>query len=952
MVDVSVVVIVYNDEKRLPTAVQSVLNQALRSVEAVIVDDHSSDGSFAVAQRFAERYPDRVRAFRLPSNSGGCGQPRNYGIERAAGRYVMFLDSDDELDRNACRAMVRAIETTGADFVSGLCVRVHTTPRGRKEKPWYRWIYRQTRVLDSLTDDPDPLVWDTLATNKCYRRSFLLNHRLRFPTGIAYEDFLFTARAWLAARRVALIPNTVYYWHVSDSPERRSITQRRDEIGNLADRLAMHREIDALLAERGLDTVHLAKSVKFLKHDLVLHLRDLPLRTEEYRRSFLDLVGPYVAHLPTEAYHQLRPLQAICAYLVAQGDGDALLPAADALINPHKTAVPLAEREGRIYWSTRHLNDPLGRELLDVTDLGYHLKPLHKLAPRTVVTGQRVDGRWLRLSGRVTNPLGRIPTPTSSRVRGRLELTARRAGWRVFRFPLRQLVHRGDHLTWAADLDLGRVFHPIGIVDHVWDLRLVMDIDGTRVRSRLTVLHPDLDTAPLPVQPLLPGLGADQVVAEVSAKGHLALRVVPSTAVQHRARTALVAAAGTPAGRRSRALLATARRVPRLLASEQNKRWLYHTVLCRLPRHRGLAVFESHLGQRYSDSPRAIYEELRRRDLPMTAVWSYAHTPDGFPRDAVLVRRWSLRYLVALARAEYWIDNQGFPSGLRKPAHTTYLQTWHGSALKRMGFDEPEVQLRSRAARDRLRADLGRFDAFCVRSHHDMETLIPAFRLNPAVALPVGYPRNDALVRQRQQEERTGRRTYPRIGAAPHLPDHRRILLYAPTFRGRPRRRTAVRPLFDLAAFAREFGDQYVLLVRSHYLERLVVPPSAAEAVIDVSAEHDTTPLLAAADALITDYSSVMFDYVLLDRPMIYYVPDYDDYVHHARGTYFSLAEVAPGPLAFTEEELFAALRELDTADTQYVKARRAFAERFAAYDTGTAARAIVDRFFLQEGRR
>ena len=98
----------------------------------------------------------------------------------------MFLDSDDELDRNACRAMVRAIETTGADFVSGLCVRVHTTPRGRKEKPWYRWIYRQTRVLDSLTDDPDPLVWDTLATNKCYRRSFLLNHRLRFPTGIAY----------------------------------------------------------------------------------------------------------------------------------------------------------------------------------------------------------------------------------------------------------------------------------------------------------------------------------------------------------------------------------------------------------------------------------------------------------------------------------------------------------------------------------------------------------------------------------------------------------------------------------------------------------------------------------------------------------------------------------------------------------------------------------------------
>lgn len=75
MVDVSVVVIVYNDEKRLPTAVQSVLNQALRSVEAVIVDDHSSDGSFAVAQRFAERYPDRVRAFRLPPTAEAADNP-------------------------------------------------------------------------------------------------------------------------------------------------------------------------------------------------------------------------------------------------------------------------------------------------------------------------------------------------------------------------------------------------------------------------------------------------------------------------------------------------------------------------------------------------------------------------------------------------------------------------------------------------------------------------------------------------------------------------------------------------------------------------------------------------------------------------------------------------------------------------------------------------------------
>ena len=949
MVEVSVVVIVYNDQDRLPTAVRSVLEQTMRGVEAVIVDDHSTDRSFAVARQLAARHPDRVRAFRLPRNSGGCGQPRNHGVERAAGRYVMFLDSDDELDRDACRNLVRAAETTGADLVSGLCVRVRTTRRGREEKPWYRWIYRNTRVLDSITDDPEPLVWDTLATNKCYRRSFLLEHRLRFPTGVAYEDLLFAARAYLAARRIALIPNTVYRWHVRQDPHSRSITQRRDEIGNLADRLAMHRRIDTLLAERGLHEIRLAKDVKFLKHDLLLHLRDLPLRDEGYRRALTGLAGDYVAGFPAEAYRRLPPLQAVCAYLFSRGDADALPPAVDALVNSHKTAVPLVEREGRVYWSADHLDDPLGRELLDVTDLGHHTRPLGRLAPRNALTGQSVQGGRMRLAGRVVNPLGRIPA--ASRLRGRLELTARRAGPRTHYFPLRRLVHHGDHLAWTAELDLGAAFHPIGVVDDVWDLRLVLDVDGTRLPTRLTVDGPGLDLTPLPVRPLLPGPAADRVVAEVSARGHLALRVTASTTAQRRLRAALTAAASGPVGQRGRALLAAARRAPRTLASERNKRWLYHTVLCRLPQRRGLAVFESHLGRRYADSPRAVYEELRRRDTAITAVWSYDRSPDGFPRDAVLVRRWSLRYLLALARAEFWIDNQGFPSGLRKPAHTTYVQTWHGSALKRMGFDEAGVQLRSREERARLRADLDRFDAFCVRSPHDVDTLVRAFRLDPAVALPVGYPRNDALVRQRRREERTGRREHPVIAAAPHLPDGRAVLLYAPTFRGRPRRRrTRVRPLFDLAAFAREFGDQYVLLVRAHYLERMAVPPSAAGTVVDVSAEHDTTPLLAAADGLITDYSSVMFDYVLLDRPMVYYVPDHDDYVR-TRGTYVDLAGTAPGPLARTEEELFAAIRELKTAEADYAEARRAFAARFATHDTGTAARAVVDRF-LDPGAR
>src|SRR5947209_20542297 len=90
----SVVVIVYNDAERLPTAVQSVLDQSLRNVEVVIVDDCSTDGSFELATALAGQHPDRVRAFRLDTNSGGCGGPRNRRIAEAHGEYLVLLGSD------------------------------------------------------------------------------------------------------------------------------------------------------------------------------------------------------------------------------------------------------------------------------------------------------------------------------------------------------------------------------------------------------------------------------------------------------------------------------------------------------------------------------------------------------------------------------------------------------------------------------------------------------------------------------------------------------------------------------------------------------------------------------------------------------------------------------------------------------------------------------------------
>ncbi len=949
--DVSVVVIVYNDAARLSRAVTSVLEQSLRGVEAVIVDDHSTDGSHAVACALAAAHPGRVRVFRLPANSGGCGAPRNRGVEEARGGHVMFLDSDDTLEHDACRNLLQAALETGADLTSGICVRVAADARHRRTTEWYPWLYERTRTLESVAELPDLLVYDTLSTNKCYRRDFLMQQDLRFPVGVHYEDLLFSARAYVAARRIALIPNHVYFWNLYQRPAHRSISNRRHEIANFEHRLRVHRSIDDLLLQAGLPELKLCKDVKFLKHDLVLHLRDLPRADDDHRRRFADLACDYLAGVSPQAYRRVRPMQAVCAYLLTRRDWDHLLPAADTLANPDKLSSPLAEADGHVYWCADHLDDPAGRELLDVTEEGYPDRPLRQLFLRNALTGYHDDGRGtVLLAGSIVNPLGRITS--AHRVRGRLEFRARRRSPFIFAFPLSGLRVGPTAVEWTAQADLTARLRPLGVLDEVWDVRVLLDVDGVRLRTRLSATAETLAGArTLPVRPRLTRLAADGLQPDLSTRGHLCFRLTAQGAATLHTRQELSRLIAGPAGRLAKSAVRSARRARRTLHSGTTKARVYEHVLTRLPPRKGLVVFESHLGSQYSDSPRAVYEELRRQGVPCRPVWSYAGRPDGFPADAELVRRWSWPYLVALARAEVWIDNQGLPPKLVKRPQTTYVQTWHGSAIKRMGFDDPALRVRPRAEREAFQRALDRFDHFLIRSEHDALTLARGFRLPEHVLLRTGYPRNDALVAAREAEERTGTRARGPLAARLGIPADHTVLLYAPTFRGRPGARQRFVLPFDAEEFVARFGERCTLLIRAHYLQHVVLPPGAGRSVLDVSGHDDVTELLILADGLITDYSSVLFDYALLDRPVICHLPDHDSYLAEDRGTYLDLYDVAPGPVVVTQEELFAAVAGLKAAEVDHRDARQRFVAEFGEYDTGQAARRVVELLFPPKDR-
>ncbi|MEU9699893.1 bifunctional glycosyltransferase family 2 protein/CDP-glycerol:glycerophosphate glycerophosphotransferase [Streptomyces sp. NPDC047981] len=943
MPDVSVIVIAYNDAERLPTAVRSVLDQTLQSVEVVIVDDCSKDRTFEVAQELAAAHPGQVRAYQLPENSGAGGEPRNVGIGHARGRYVMFLDSDDVLEINACRNMVSAAEETGADMVSGLCVRLTKDTVQEKRNEWYPWLYATTRTLDSVTELPDLFVWDTLSTNKCYRRDFLVDNELRFPKGMFYEDLMFIADAYMAAKKITLIPNQVYFWHVYEKAAVKSVTNSRHEMVNYQHRLEIHRRIDALLDRHGQAEMRAAKDVKFLKHDLVLHLRDLPFRDEAYRREFEELSRPYLQGLDREAYSKCAKIQAICAYLLEKGDWDNLLPAVDTLIHRDKLSAPLAERDGRVYWCAEHLDDEFGREVLDVTDLGYHQKPINKLFLRNELTTYEESGGTAKLGGRITNPLG-IVKPGDT-LKAEVEFRARRRSLQTFLFPVTELRHDGDTIRWETRADISAKLRPLGIIDSVWDVRVILHVNGVRTQTRLTVEQSDLGGGALPVKPRLTRLVGDRIEPHPTAKGHLAFRLVSSKGDSDRIEELVQRSLHGRPGQIAKSGYRRAKALRTTLTSGETKLRLYHEVYSRLPVKKRTVVFESQLGKQYSDSPRAIYEEMVRQGLDFEAIWSYTGSPKDFPKGVQLVRRWSLPYLKALARAEFWVDNQSYPLRLAKRPETTYIQTWHGSALKKMGFDQPKLKAQTRQQQEAQQKHLDRFDHFLVRSEHDVRTLAKAFRLQDRTLMRSGYPRNDVLVQARQREEEAGRRERGPLAEKLGIPADKKVLLYAPTFRTSGKASQFQLP-FDVDRFAEEFGDRYVLLVRAHYFNHVVLPPNVEGKIIDVSHEHDVMPLMELADALITDYSSVMFDYALLDRPMLFFTYDYETYVHEDRGTYFDLLEHAPGPVFRTEDELHAAVRELDAQGREFCDARKRFVAEFGEFDQGNAARSIVEKFF------
>jgi len=373
--------------------------------------------------------------------------------------------------------------------------------------------------------------------------------------------------------------------------------------------------------------------------------------------------------------------------------------------------------------------------------------------------------------------------------------------------------------------------------------------------------------------------------------------------------------------------------------AQEQLREVVYPAMRKEPVHERL-YFDSFTGRQFSDSPRAIYEELRRRGVTYPAGWLVRDGQVDLPEDLDVVRHTGRPYYENLARSAYLVTNSRLPQWFTRREGQTVLQTWHGSMLKRIGFDIEKIRGKSRDYHEKLAHEVAQWDYLVSPSPWATPILRQAFRFDGEI-LETGYPRNDIFFAPDRHE--TAERTRRVLG----LPADKKVIMYAPTWRDNKfysRGKYKLDLRLDLERAYEKLGDEYVLMVRRHPWVVDRVPRAGKDFVYDVSTYPEIMDLFLITDVLVTDYSSLMFDFANTGRPMLFFTYDMTEYRDNLRGFYFDFEETAPGPLLPTSDELIEAIADVDAVAAAHTARYQAFVDQFCPLDDGKAAARVVDR--------
>lgn len=342
--------------------------------------------------------------------------------------------------------------------------------------------------------------------------------------------------------------------------------------------------------------------------------------------------------------------------------------------------------------------------------------------------------------------------------------------------------------------------------------------------------------------------------------------------------------------------------------------------------------FESFRGKSVACNPRAIDRAIAAQRPKTIRYWSVVDGSVEVPAGAVRVIEGSRAWWRARRAARVLVVNDWLRKRWKRRPYQNVLQTWHGSTLKRLARDRPDVGARSRIA---ARREGKRWDALLAQNEFSAMNLRSAYAFKGPIWVE-GYPRNDSLV-QSLAPGQLSYAIYHRLGIDPSL----KVMLWAPTWR---HDRSTIVEHLDLTRLAARLGPEWIVLVRGHVSTLGTGVDQSGNGILDVTTYPDISDLLQVTDVLVTDYSSVMFDWIVTGRPIVFCVPDLDHYANESRGFYADLLSDPPGPVVYTTDEVALAVSTIGEHTREYARQIHSWRERFVAEDDGHAAERVLER--------
>ncbi|MBD7994480.1 CDP-glycerol glycerophosphotransferase family protein [Arthrobacter sp. Sa2CUA1] len=994
---VSVVVPMFNVAPYLQRCLNSLVSQTYRRLEIILVDDGSTDATASIAAGYA-RHDPRIRLIRLPH--AGNGRARNVGVKAARGRFLAFADADDVVPLDAYEIMATALAESGSDFCVGSYGRIRGSRRTRVQladrlhreeaagvqlasRPGviddvFLWNKMFTRTFweDKVGPIPEGVRYeDQETTARAYLRaaSFDILTQLVYWWRIREDgssltqekhldedlrDRLSVARAVTDLYAAEAPADVLAHWHRrllgSDLlPYLEQVPDASEEFWTM-----LHRGAAGLLTAGqpyldGVDPqarVLLYLAAEGRRADLTRAVVDRinsgtasPLVFDgariEARPPFLEVLAePVPPDLLTVGAEQLELItslepaetSAVPQHTGRRLHGYAYVRNVDLRSISVDITAGTAGPDGFGPLEVQRRADPdldmlSGDRNCSYADSAFAVV-LPEPAPAELVL--RVDMAGHRLEQTVQVPADRpgphVADPPAANPRtGALRVASLSAA-------------APDDLEMQLSGGAPGGAYALATARHTIPAEATARPDGSvSLRFALSAARWGRKVPAPPSGSYTLRWRAD---GAQPGPGDPAVPVSEAAAAQFR--SFLLPAARVRGFRTAAGAMAVSIGAP--LADDETGTF-HQYRLRRAAFPRGLSgqapelqpgiFFESYGGKSCTDSPRAISDYLASAGFDEPLYWSVADRSVDVPAYAVPLLQGSSQWYEKLATTRRLVNNNNFPWYFRKSPGQFYLQTWHGTPLKKIGLDAPQRAL-ALSYRDLLQREARYWDLLLAQNGFAAGVLPQALGY-PGEVLTAGYPRNDALLTALD----TGADTRDRVRELLGIPAGQRVVLYAPTWRDAVRDdagRSDWVGYLDLELASRRLGPGYTFLIRGHHNVAAQRRIAAAPNALDVTEYPEINDLYLASDVLVTDYSSAMFDFAVLGRPMYFLAPDLAGY-QESRGLYLDYAATVPGDPLPDTAALVQALRQDDSGLRERV---RGFAARFAAADRGLAAAA------------